>query len=273
MDFDFCASRSLLCLSAYSSVPTQILPATTHTEQMSNSKAAKKAAAQADLARARQWANERRGSKSPTPNSSKPFERTNECDFPSTTANRRSLSPKRKIVTKDPTGQYHTTSSRESKAEALAHARSKAREWSIQHKREMGITGDALFMVVPETEDDEDDVETWSECDDDFNTADNEPTDNITPTVVASSKAWNHELILLRNDTKNVLDRLQHISSENIDLTFIKNDIRNIYDRMKHMSENEINAEEPRVMDQQADILRCVIPFVLFAVFVQIAFY
>lgn len=151
--------------------------------------------------------------------------------------------PKRKTATKVPTSQYRKTPSRESRAEALAQARSKAREWNEQLKKGKCPNGDARFIPdLVETEVAED-VEALSLCADDFNSADNEPISN------ANAVTLKRNVALIKNDMKNVLGRMQYIKSENNDLAFIKNDIQNIYNRMQHLCETEVDADESREMD------------------------
>lgn len=222
-----------------------------------DSKAAKKAA----LARAKQWAETKRGSTTPP-------RRT-----PATENASPNVTPKRKTPAKDPVGHYRKTPSRESRVDALAQARSKAREWSIQQKKDKGVTGDALFEVVPETEtDDVDDEveEVWSECADNFKTAD-EPSNTNASANKFTTNQWQRELKFIKNDVMIVMERVQHITSENNEFAFIGNDIRSIHNRMQHLCDTAVDAEESRATGPQSD-LWYVISIIVIAYFFSVMF-
>ncbi len=234
-----------------------------------DSKAAKKAAARAGLAHARQWRDERRGTASPaakptipsstnaigtksrsTQTSTKPAtadgfgetkKTSNEPAPPSGAATGPNTRSTRRSTTNVPASANVPATA--AKSPNASQARANARKWSTQQKKEKGLSDDARFKAVPDLVETEvaENVEALSVCAVDFKTADS--------AKVMTAKDWKRNVTLIKNDTKNAFNRIQLIASENSELAFIRNDIRNICDRMQHLCESDTDADESRAMD------------------------
>lgn len=166
------------------------------THSKDETKAERKAAAKAALARARQWSEERRG-KCPVATTSKVYEPSSKKDAP---ANK----PAQK-----PDIHYRKT---EKKAQALA----RAREWNSERKN---MNSKAAVPATIETKlgkAHKIDAEDLSDCADDFKTADTTDRaheDRPARTDVVMPKALVKELISIENDMKKMHKRLDEILS------------------------------------------------------------
>jgi tetrahydromethanopterin S-methyltransferase subunit G len=171
------------------------------THSRDESKAEKKAAAKAALARARQWSEERRG-KSLVATTSKVYEPSSKKDAP---ANK----PAQKPVEVAPDIHYRKT---EKRAQALA----RAREWNSERKN---MNSKAAVPATIETKlgkAHKIDAEDLSDCADDFKTSDTTDRaheDRPARTDVVMPKALVKELISIENDMKKMHKRLDEILS------------------------------------------------------------
>lgn len=197
----------------------------------------KKAEAQAAKERARQWRDERYGiavpaTKSPngitaSTSSRRSIRRSSPEPVPADDVeetgaeNPTPKTEKKKKTMKSVVGQYHKTPSRESRAEAVAAARARARQWSIDQKKSKDPNSAAKSVGVPEVVEtetaEEDGIDTLS----DFKTA-NEPTAKEANDGIILPKELMRAMKILEIDVGSARNRIQHIICEDREMAIVK---------------------------------------------------